>query len=54
MAYRASLQSSTGVSPNMMMFGREVNLPLDIMYEKLPDHSVDQEVECFSLFAASN
>ena len=29
----------------MMMLGREVNLPLDIMYEKLPDHIVDQEVE---------
>ena len=45
MAYRATPQSSTGVSPNMMMLGREVNLPLDIMYEKLPDHIVDQEVE---------
>ena len=28
-----------------MMLGREVNLPLDIMYEKLPNHIVDQEAE---------
>ena len=45
MAYRATPQSSTGVSPNMMMLGRQVNLPLDIMYEKLHDHSDNQEVE---------
>ena len=44
MAYRATSQSNTCVSPNMMMLEREVNLPLDIMYEKLPDHIVDKEV----------
>ena len=44
MAYRATPQSSIGVSPNMMILEKEVNLPLDIIYEKLPDHSVDQEV----------
>ena len=48
MAYRATPESSTGVSPNMMVLGREVNLPLDIVYKKLPDHSVDQEVEYIS------
>ena len=31
MAYRASEQDTTGVSPNRMMFGREVALPLDLL-----------------------
>ena len=33
MAYRSSLHESTGYSPNMLMLGREVATPLDIMYE---------------------
>ena len=32
MAYRASPQESTNVTPNMMMMGHEVNLPVDILY----------------------
>ena len=32
MAYRASPQESTNVTPNMMMLGHEVNLPVDILY----------------------
>ena len=31
MSYRASEQETTGVSPNRMMFGREVMLPLDLL-----------------------
>ena len=31
MSYRASEQETTGISPNRMMFGREVNLPLDLL-----------------------
>ena len=31
MAYRATPQSSTGLSPNYMMFGRETSMPVDIM-----------------------
>jgi hypothetical protein len=36
MAYRSTPQESTQVRPNMMMFGREINLPADIMYGKPP------------------
>jgi len=32
MAYRATVQSSTGVTPNKMMFGVESNMPIDLMY----------------------
>ena len=32
MAYRASIQESTGCTPNLMMFGEENRLPVDIMY----------------------
>ena len=31
MSYRASEQETTGISPNRMMFGREINLPLDLL-----------------------
>ena len=31
MSYRASEQETTGVSPNRMMFGREIMLPLDLL-----------------------
>ena len=31
MAYRATPQCSTGLSPNFMMFGRELSMPVDIM-----------------------
>lgn len=31
MAYRASPHESTGITPNKMMFGREVDLPIDTM-----------------------
>ena len=33
MGYRSSLHESMGYSPNMLMLGREVATPLDIMYE---------------------
>jgi hypothetical protein len=36
MAYRASPQESTGVSPNLMMYGEECALPLDVMVEAPP------------------
>ena len=32
MAYRSLPQASTGCSPNLMVLGRETNLPVDIMY----------------------
>jgi hypothetical protein len=31
MAYRATVHESTGCSPNLLMLGREVSLPLDVM-----------------------
>ena len=37
MAYRATPQSSTGLSPNFMMFGRELSMPVDIMIGTTPD-----------------
>jgi transposase InsO family protein len=36
MAYRATEQESTGCTPNMMMLGREVETPLDMMFEQPP------------------
>ena len=33
MAYRSSVQESTGESPSMMMFGREMELPVDLFCE---------------------
>ena len=33
MAYRSSDHETTGMSPNMFMFGREVSTPLDLMFE---------------------
>ena len=37
MAYRSTMQETTGVSPNRMMFGREVNLPIDLIVGCPPD-----------------
>ena len=31
-AYRATIQESTGCSPNMLMLGRDISLPIDLMY----------------------
>lgn len=36
MAYRATEQETTGMSPNMLMLGRETSTPLDIMFEMPP------------------
>ncbi len=37
MAYRSSVQASTGETPNMMMTGREVRLPVDLVVGAVPD-----------------
>lgn len=38
MAYRSSVQETTGYTPNRLMLGREVNIPLTLMVEP-PPHS---------------
>ena len=51
MAYRASLQESTGLTPNLMMLGREVELPIDVTcgsslsgdLMKAPEYVIDLE-----------
>ena len=36
MAYRSTMQESTGCSPNLLMLGREINLPIDLMVGQPP------------------
>ena len=36
MAYRSTEHETTGMSPNMLMLGRETTIPLDIIYEMPP------------------
>ena len=42
-AYRASPQESTGETPNMLMLGREVRLPIDLTVEQHIDDQSDVE-----------
>ena len=44
MAYRASPHESTGCSPNLMMFGSENNLPIDVIAGRPP--CPESEIEC--------
>jgi len=37
MAYRTTVPESTGFSPFKMMFGREMNCPIDIIAGRPPD-----------------
>ena len=41
MAYRATPHESTGVSPNLMMFGTEVNMPIDVMVGTPPTENLN-------------
>jgi hypothetical protein len=41
MAYRATIQESTKCSPNLLLFGEENRLPVDLMYAEC---SLEQEV----------
>ena len=36
MAYRCTIQESTGCSPNLLMLGREISFPLDLMVRDPP------------------
>ena len=50
LAYRSPVHESTGKTPSFLMFGREVNLPVDLLFGRPPgsketetvDHHVDQ------------
>lgn len=39
MAYRSSVQETTKFSQSLLMLGREVELPIDIIYGTHPQHS---------------
>ena len=39
MAYRSSEQASTKCTPNLMMYGQEINCPIDLMYGPPPDRT---------------
>lgn len=41
MAYRGAVHESTGVSPNLLMLGRELEVPLDAIIEAPPDAPPD-------------
>ena len=41
-AIRSSVQSSTGFSPHFIMFGREMRLPADLVYEAVNEETRSQ------------
>ena len=41
MAYRSSVHESLGVSPVQMLFGHDINLPVDLLLGKPPQTVVD-------------
>ena len=48
LAYNASVQESTGFSPSMMMFGRDVTLPVDLALGK-PEQNTQESKTSFAL-----
>jgi len=46
-AYRATPHSTTGFTPNMMVHGRESNLPCDIMYGNTTLNTGPPEYQCY-------
>ena len=45
MAYRATPHESTGHSPNRVMFGREVTLPVDLMLGSPPEYTGEETTQ---------
>lgn len=48
MAYRSSIQESSGLSPNLLMFGREVGIPLGLVAGRVPGTEVDSSELVYS------
>lgn len=46
MAYRGSEHETTGMSPNILMLGREVSTPLDLIFEMLSNITLLPDHEC--------
>ncbi|XP_037834631.1 uncharacterized protein LOC112450568 [Kryptolebias marmoratus] len=46
MAYRATKHSSTGFTPNMMLFGREITEPIDLVAVPFPDNGCSNIPQC--------
>jgi transposase InsO family protein len=42
-SYRATKHASTGYSPNMLMFGRELNHPADLVYGRVEGSTLDRD-----------
>ena len=47
-AYRTSVQESTGCTPYQLVFGREVRLPIDVMFG-LPPHDPPTEINKYAM-----
>ncbi len=47
MAYRATPQTSTGFSPNMLVTGKEINMPVDLIYVTPKSRIHLNNYECF-------
>ena len=45
MTYRVTLHESTGYSPNRVIFGREVTLPIDLMLGSLPEEAREETTQ---------
>ncbi|KAI2650827.1 Retrovirus-related Pol polyprotein [Labeo rohita] len=44
MVYQATKHSSTGFTPNMMLFGREITEPIDLVVGKPPNDTLTQSI----------
>ncbi len=47
MAYRATPQTLTGFTPNMLVTGKETNMPMDLIYGTLKSRIYLTNYECF-------
>ncbi len=47
MAYHATPQTSTGFTPNMLVTGKETNMPFDLIYSSLNSRRHLNNYECF-------